>query len=313
MDDFLNQTFNQQTIENLIRSNTEESLQLEFKRGDALKNDDRSKKEIAKDISAFANSAGGIIIYGIAEQGHKATELSFVTDEAITKEWVEQVINTRIQRKIPGLRIDTIRYDNKISQTVYVVKVPESPDAPHMASDKCFYRRHNFQVLHMEEYEIRNLYARIAKTHLEIKKPKIIPQTALSNQLVEYRVDLRFEVMNIGTAIEKLYKLVVSIPRRIAINSHGYGKDNICHQPSRMEGQHTLYSISGASPLFQGEIASLGIATIKIIEPFFSDILEHDIILKLYYSNGTQELHFNLIKELKSLDINLTRDNFKIG
>ena len=46
------------------------------RRGGALSKDDKKKAEIAKDVSAFANSDGGIILYGIEEQEHKAHALS---------------------------------------------------------------------------------------------------------------------------------------------------------------------------------------------------------------------------------------------
>jgi len=35
-----------------------------------LNNTERNKNEISKDVSAFANSDGGTIIYGIEEEGH---------------------------------------------------------------------------------------------------------------------------------------------------------------------------------------------------------------------------------------------------
>lgn len=48
--------FTYKDISNLILSRTEESLYLEFKRAEALSQD--NKYEIAKDVCAFANSDG---------------------------------------------------------------------------------------------------------------------------------------------------------------------------------------------------------------------------------------------------------------
>ena len=39
---------------------------MEYKRATALSRKDRDKDEITKDVSAFANSAGGILIYDTA-------------------------------------------------------------------------------------------------------------------------------------------------------------------------------------------------------------------------------------------------------
>lgn len=77
----------------LIDNEAEESAHLEFKEARALSKDDKKKIEIAKDVSAFANSDGGIIVYGIEEQEYKAHALSYIDGNTYTKEWLEQVIH----------------------------------------------------------------------------------------------------------------------------------------------------------------------------------------------------------------------------
>lgn len=167
----MEKTYNQKDIDELISSNKEESINLEFKRADSLKMTDSSKNEIAKDVSAFANSDGGIIIYGIQENDHKASIYSYIDGDHFTKEWLDQVISSRIQRRIDGLIIDPIRIDGKIDQSIYVVKIPRSYNTPHMTSNKKYYKRHNFESIEMEEYEIRDLYSRHSKTKLKICDP----------------------------------------------------------------------------------------------------------------------------------------------
>jgi predicted HTH transcriptional regulator len=57
-------------LNELIKSGEKESLTLEYKSSSSLKNQDKEKNERAKDVSAFANSAGGVILYGILEDKH---------------------------------------------------------------------------------------------------------------------------------------------------------------------------------------------------------------------------------------------------
>ena len=61
----------------MILNQTEENLHLDYKGAGSLATIDGKKKEISKDISAFANSDGGFVIYGIREFDDDAT----MTDE----------------------------------------------------------------------------------------------------------------------------------------------------------------------------------------------------------------------------------------
>lgn len=60
-------TWNEAAVQYYIDNEIQESLTLEYKAADALARTDANKREITKDVSAFANSAGGIILYGIRE------------------------------------------------------------------------------------------------------------------------------------------------------------------------------------------------------------------------------------------------------
>lgn len=54
-------------LQRLIDEHTQESLYLEFKRGDALGRQNNQRAELIKDVTGLANAGGGRIIYGIAE------------------------------------------------------------------------------------------------------------------------------------------------------------------------------------------------------------------------------------------------------
>src|SRR2546430_15265773 len=85
----------------LVKAGTQESIELDFKESKAFENTEKKKDDISKDISAFANSAGGTVIYGMKED--KNTHIAAGLDEGsdptdITKEWLWQGINSRVQR-----------------------------------------------------------------------------------------------------------------------------------------------------------------------------------------------------------------------
>jgi predicted HTH transcriptional regulator len=63
-------------LDRLIADDIQESLTLDYKDARALGKTDPQRNELCKDVSAFANSAGGQIIYGIQEKGHHTLSAS---------------------------------------------------------------------------------------------------------------------------------------------------------------------------------------------------------------------------------------------
>jgi hypothetical protein len=154
--------WNEDDLLALIASGTKESIELDYKACDALAKSDRKKNDVGKDVSALANSAGGTLVYGMLENGYVATALDGGFDPAeVSKEWLEQVINSRIQRRIDGVRIAPVELTKTHpGKVAYVVWVPQSLRAPHQAADKRFYKRFNFESVPMEEYEVRDVARR---------------------------------------------------------------------------------------------------------------------------------------------------------
>ncbi len=299
-------------IDQYISSLAEESINLEFKRGDALS--DKNKAEIAKDVSAFANSDGGVIIYGIEEKEHKASGLFFVNGFEFTKEWLEQVINSRIHRKITGLIIDPIRYDDKIEQSVYAVTIPRSVNAPHMVDGK-FYRRYNFQSIVMEEYEVRNLYMRQDKTELELVIPKFSARALRmqAGKLNQLELQIEFNILNKGETIEKYFKLDIQLPDELiknVENTRGYDRYGFFKYLVKKENNYLHFTIPAAIPLYQNERATIGTATLVISYENYASLGTTPINLILRYSNGIEEKSILAIDHFTYQGWKLSIDNF---
>lgn len=130
--------WDQARLERYITEGIEESLTLDYKAAASLDKSDKKKIEITKDVSAMANSAGGIIIYGIAEFQDKACEhlpekLDPVDRTAFSKEWLEHIIGN-IQPRIDGVIIHPVPISSATNDVVYVVEIPQSHTA-HQAKD----------------------------------------------------------------------------------------------------------------------------------------------------------------------------------
>lgn len=147
----------------LIANRVQESLQLEYKKSTSLVNEKQKRGELSKDVSAFANSAGGVIVYGMAEDKNFPTQIDGGYDPAeISKEWIEQIINSTIQPRIDGIQINQISLTStNPGRVAYAIVIPPATSrAPHQSYSKIYYKRFNFQVLPMEDYEIRDVARR---------------------------------------------------------------------------------------------------------------------------------------------------------
>jgi hypothetical protein len=155
----------------LVQNAVKESLELDYKRCDSLQKTDGKKNELSKDVSAFTNSAGGTIVYGMVEDGHVPTKLDAGFDQAeITKEWIEQVINSNIQPRIDTILINQLElHKTHPGRVVYVVEIPQSVRGPHQAADHRYYKRFNFESVPMEDYEIRDVMRRASAPDLRCR------------------------------------------------------------------------------------------------------------------------------------------------
>jgi hypothetical protein len=198
-----------QKLEQLIADGVEENLALEYKRAAALAKTDEKRAEITKDISALANSSGGVLIYGIAEsndkrRGHLPVAFDPVCRTDFSREWLEQVIQT-IQPHIDGLVIHPVTIDEPTS-VCYAVEVPQSHTA-HQARDHVYYKRYNFNVLPMEDYEVRDVMNR--KTH-----PKIRASIFVNKRSGKYKPEgvILVKLENVGRALARDFMVELELP-----------------------------------------------------------------------------------------------------
>lgn len=191
---------NEDDLTQLLRDRVPESLHLDYKRSDSLGKTDQKRRELAKDVAAMATAEGGVLLYGIVEEDdtHEAKQLDGGYDQSeISKEWIEQVIDSNISPRIDGLRIKAIELTTTSpGRYAYAVLVPPSDRAPHMVGHR-YYTRRNFQSMPMEDYQVRDVMFRRRVPRLEI--------TSHAKRLSNC-VSVRFGAQNVGLiAAENLY------------------------------------------------------------------------------------------------------------
>jgi hypothetical protein len=156
-------------LEALQTGNVKESLHLEYKASGAIdKRDDAKKIEMARDVSAFANADGGQIVYGMTEKDNEPAGLDHGVDAKTYPEiWFEQILQQHVTPSIAGVRPRHVPLSG--SMVAVVIDVPPTKGDPHQVSDGRYYRRHNFNRLIMEHYEIRDAMRRMSEPALQIE------------------------------------------------------------------------------------------------------------------------------------------------
>lgn len=274
--------WNLNTIQDYINNQVEENLNLDYKASEALQKTDGKKKDISKDVSAMANAAGGTIIYGIKEfdevaRRHLPEMISPVNRTDVSKEWLEQVINTNIQPRIEGIIITPVTVDDTKGTVIYVVEIPQGTTA-HQASDKKYYKRYNFESVPMEDYEIRDIMSRlkypdvtlefVLESREEVERDPIqgTPKTFSSSfpfqkiepqKWFEYR--LRVAIKNNGRVYANYVNYFLEIPEEILFEKDDFKDSDIRSHYKVYSGENTIRDILGVkTQLFRQIIYEYG-------------------------------------------------------
>ncbi|HEY3377052.1 MAG TPA: ATP-binding protein [Armatimonadota bacterium] len=150
-------------IHAVLEHGEQENVTLDYKASLAIGEwTDRNRNELAKDLCAFANSAGGLIIIGVGEIEHKPAVIDDGVDTTrVSKEAIESALAARITPRIDGLTIKEIPNPARAGYAYYVIGIPRSMRAPHMCSPlHRYYKRYNFECVPMEHYEVEDVRRR---------------------------------------------------------------------------------------------------------------------------------------------------------
>lgn len=215
-------------IQRLIDDRTQESLYLEFKRGDALGRQNNQRVELLKDVTGFANADGGRIIYGIAEgrsvEGPAAAEgLAPVTDSTITREWLSSTIHDHASPRFHDFDLEEIAVPGG---RVLVVDIKAAGTAHQtLLGDFRYYQRAGVITRALEDFRIRDLMARTTRPLADIS----IRTQDFSIARDLHRYLLRVSVANVGNVTLEKWWLTVDVPTMAFRDSRSHGTMVVLH------------------------------------------------------------------------------------
>ena len=197
-------------IQKLQDDKIEESVILDYKKEMISDND------LVKHITAFSNTSGGFLIFGIEESGRGGYPVSIPGIEAgINVERLEQIIISNIRPRI-GVQFGRIPISDLADRVILIIRIPEGQNRPYcdMKSHR-YYRRYNYEAKPMDEFEIESLYqkrffgaSKLAKyveetISVPITKPLDLPERIDGHIII---TPLRIDDRIIDTSDEKQIK-----------------------------------------------------------------------------------------------------------
>ena len=124
----------QDDIQRLIEYAVSEDRYIEYKQ-QLPDSSDAEVKEFLADVSAFANAAGGTIIYGIAEEDGVPLSIEGIESDDIDQEKrrLEDIIRNGVEPKINQLFIRDLEVEDK---KIILIHIPNSWSKPHVVNYK---------------------------------------------------------------------------------------------------------------------------------------------------------------------------------
>ena len=148
-----------EALQGLVTAAVTESITLEFKR-QPYGATDKDKKEFLKDVSALANTFGGHLLIGIAEDQGAAAELVPMEKAAADAEigMLEQILRSGVEPRMIGCRMKAAE---AAGGYIIVIYVPKSVTPPHrviLKHSNRFFARNSTGVYEPTVSELKALF-----------------------------------------------------------------------------------------------------------------------------------------------------------
>jgi hypothetical protein len=227
---------------------TPESLTLDYKEPRALAPD--KCDEICKDVSSFANSEGGTIIYGMHEnkrvQPPVPTRLEGITDPKITIEWIDQVLGSRISPRLDPMDVIITPVSLSAGGNAWVIEVRQATARPpHQAPDRKYHRRFQTRSEPMYDYEIRDVMRRsespLLYVELSLGDPHITMPPSQGSEYCQ-AINLDVSVANANQEAASHATISIDVDRRVLCSiAFGSGRPADIMVRWKHHGEHTVH------------------------------------------------------------------------
>jgi hypothetical protein len=198
----------QWTEEDVLALGPDEQDIFERKAGQLLDKLDGFENTLAKALSAFANSGGGSIVLGMADDG-TFDGLPLKVGRASMRDWVETKVPPLLDYPLADFRVHTVVPSSPslipAEKIVVVVDVGDSAAAPHQSKrDRIYYRREGGRSVPAPHFYIELLRQRL--TSPELVAEEITCEVDNAYETAEeltllVALKLKFRIRNVGRVV----------------------------------------------------------------------------------------------------------------
>jgi hypothetical protein len=213
------------TIENFVLSRQEEHVSLDFKTvSDAELKKEGDKKHLAESISGFANSAGGLVIWGVGTEKVAGQD---VASKAVPIPNVRHFV-TRLDDVTPFVVSPTLdgvthrAFERSDGSGFAATFVPESDAGPHMAllGHDRFFKRAGDRFYRMAQFDVADMFGRRQRPLLSLD---YVLQFGASQwrDVTRHEIHILLSVTNAGRASAVAPYVRLEVPKIFNIGALG--------------------------------------------------------------------------------------------
>jgi hypothetical protein len=290
---------NQTDLKELIENGTPERKNIEYKESLPDSKYD-SKKEFLADVSSFANTIGGDILYGIKEENGLPISLIGIPNSDFDSEILrlENLLRDNIQPRIQGISIRTVTIES--SNPVLLIHVPQSWSKPHVVNFQGhwrFYARNSAGKYPLDVMELKSAFLattalgeRIRTFHFD-RLSKIssdeIPVSLMGKartifHLIPYSAFESSPLLNFETIEKDIWSILLM---RSSVSSYRYNLDGLIVYSEKENNLSNAYAQIFRNGIFESVSTSLFVSSTE--DPHIPSIVFERELINSFESCAT--------------------------
>ncbi|TMQ25274.1 MAG: ATP-binding protein [Nitrospirae bacterium] len=219
-------------IQQLLADRVKESIYIELK---TKKNrstpelDDSDSWQFSRALSGFANSDGGVIVWGVeTDKEDSASKLKPITAVTDFEARLKKSLLNSVQPFVDGVRMGSILEEDGSGAGYLKVLIPRSDKAPHraMRADREYFRRSTEGFYRLEHFDLEDAFGRRPHPSL-VMTVELVPRPG-----EDPHEEVKFALRNEGRGMARYVGAMCEFSRdvTIVVTNSGWGNNTNLNQ-----------------------------------------------------------------------------------